>query len=385
MKFNKIQRKCNFKVHLPSLFQRKLFHAKIVSERIVRKGNTMGNLFLDALKNQASRPPVWFMRQAGRYLPEYRKLRESFSFLEMCKNPEAAAEASMQPIERLNMDAVICFSDILTVLQAIGLSLDFNPGPVLENPIKDIEQFRALDFKNPISRLSPIMDTLSILKKQLSEQYPDKALLGFTGLPFTLAAYAVEGKTSKNFDLIKSWMYREPEQVMEIFDTLSDIIIDYCIAQHKSGADAVQLFDSWAGTFSIEDYKTYILPCTKKIIQSLKSRNIPVILFIHGGAHLLPAMIETCPDCISLDWRVNLKTACELIPEDIAIQGNMDPSFLFAPPELVYKKATDIMQTVRNSGRKNHILNLGHGVHPTTPIEGAKAFVDAALNFCQSV
>ena len=346
---------------------------------ILLRGVMTNKLLLRTIKGESERSPVWMMRQAGRHLPEYRKLKEKYSFLELCKTPEAAAEASLQPLRRYNMDGVICFSDILVPLQAMGMELDFCPGPIFSNPIQTIEDFRRLDCPpRPIEERVPhIMQTLRILSNELNET--DKTLLGFTGAPFTLATYAIEGKTSKNFEMVRAWAYQNSDEFHEILNGLADLVSEYVIAQYRSGAEVVQLFDTWAGQLSLEDYKEFAHPYTSKIIRTAQDHNIPIILYINGGSHLLEAMIKSAPDVISVDWRLNIKDYLKIIPEHIAIQGNLDPGCLFAPVDLVRDKTNEILEATRF--RKNHILNLGHGILPTTPIPQVEAFIQTALNF----
>lgn len=336
-------------------------------------------LLIQAISGQARRSPVWMMRQAGRHLPEYRRLKEKYSFLELCQNPEASAEASLQPLLRYNMDAVICFSDILVPLQAMGMELDFCPGPVFANPIQTIQDFRKLDCPpRPIEEKVPhIMQTLNLLKKELRNT--NKTLLGFTGAPFTLATYAIEGKTSKNFEMVRAWAYQNEAEFHEILDGLANLVSEYILAQHRAGAEVVQLFDTWAGQLSLEDYRQFAHPYTSKIIQSAKQNNVPIVLYINGGSHLITAMVESSPDVISVDWRLHIADYLRLVPEHIAIQGNLDPGCLFAPVEIVRQKTLEILEATKN--RPNHILNLGHGILPTTPIPQVATFIETALEF----
>jgi len=335
------------------------------------------NLILDAVANKAERSPVWMMRQAGRHLPEYREYKERYTFLELCKTPDAAVDVSLQPLRRYDMDGVICFSDILVPLEAMGMELDFNPGPVFAKPIRSIEDYRALEIPPVETNIPHIFETLRLLKQELKGK--GKALLGFTGAPFTLASYAIEGKTSKNFESIKSWSYHSPDTLKEILEGLADLVADYVLAQQKAGADLVQIFDTWAGQLSLEDYREFAAPYTKRIIDRAREHNLPITLYINGGSHLIPAMVECKPDVISVDWRLHIRDYLKMIPEEIAIQGNLDPAQLFAPPEQVREKTLEILEATKH--RSNHILNLGHGILPTTPIPGVEAFVDTALNF----
>ncbi len=336
-------------------------------------------LIIKAITGKAHRSPVWMMRQAGRHLPEYRQLKEKFSFLELCKTPSAAAEASLQPLNRYNMDGVICFSDILVPLQAMGMDLDFCPGPVFSNPIQSIDDFRKLECPpRPIEEKVPhIMQTLNILKNELKGS--SKTLLGFTGAPFTLATYAIEGKTSKNFEMVRAWAYQNSEEFHQILNGLADLVSEYILAQQRAGAEVVQLFDTWAGQLSLDDYRLFAHPYTTKIIQTAKTNNLPIVLYINGGSHLISAMVESKPDVVSVDWRLHIRDYLELIPDDIAIQGNLDPGCLFAPVDIVVQKTEEILEATKD--RPNHILNLGHGILPTTPIPQVEAFVSTALEY----
>jgi len=332
-------------------------------------------LILEAMEGRASRVPVWLMRQAGRHLPEYLALKQKYSFLELCKTTEAAVEASLQPIRRYNMDGVICFSDILVPLEAMGLELDFNPGPVFAHPLrsfKDLDRIQDIDVK---ARVPHILEILSTLKAHPETQ--GKTILGFTGAPYTLASYAIEGKTSKDFEHVKAWMYRDKSGFLKLMDRLADLVIAYILEQKKAGADAVQLFDTWAGHLSREDYRDFVCPSTEKIIAVAKENQLPLILYCNGGSHLMPEMLSLKPDCLSLDWRMSLKDYCLKIPDSIAIQGNLDPSCLYGSKELVIQRTRELLDFGKKRGR--YILNLGHGLLPNTPIENVKAFVDCAL------
>ena len=333
---------------------------------------------LDALAGKAHSSPVWMMRQAGRHLPEYRELRKTFSFLDMLKNPQAAAQASFQPIERYDVDGVIVFSDILVPLQALGMDLDFQPGPILKNPIRSLREFQLLLEPNLRESASSILETLNILREEL-RRLPKKTLLGFAGAPYTLATYAIEGKSSKHFEYVKGWLYKDPKGFLTILDRLADLTIEYLLLQNQAGAEAVQLFDTWAGELSLEEYTKMVLPSTQKIFEALKHHGIPSILYANGASHLIDAQILSGADAISVDWRRDISFYVDKIPAGIGIQGNLDPSMLFAPEKRIIQETNRILQAVR--GRGNHILNLGHGLHPTTPIEGVKTFVRTAREF----
>jgi uroporphyrinogen decarboxylase len=332
---------------------------------------------LKALAGKSKKSPVWMMRQAGRHLPEYRELRKEYSFLQLLQAPKAAAEASLQPLRRYDLDAVIVFSDILVPLQALGMDLDFRPGPYIANPLRNLAEFRALPPADFQTAAGSLMEALQILRRELTDT--PKTLLGFAGAPYTLATYAIEGKSSKHFEFVKGWLYQDPSGFREILDKLADLTIEYLLLQVEAGAEAVQLFDTWAGELSLETYRESILPSTAKIFEALKKKEIPTLLYANGASHLIEAQIESGADAISVDWRRDISFYLDKIPTTIGIQGNLDPSLLFAAPEKIIQETTKILQATK--GRGNHILNLGHGLHPTTPIEGVQAFVDTAKNF----
>lgn len=332
-------------------------------------------LIVQAIAGEAPRVPVWLMRQAGRHLPEYLALKQRYSFLELCKTVSAAVEASLQPIRRYNMDGVICFSDILVPLEAMGLELDFNPGPVFSQPLRTDEDLSRLEDIDVERRVPHIMQILKTLSTHPETQ--GKTLLGFTGAPYTLASYAIEGRTSKDFEHVKAWMYQRPESFMRLMDRLSDLVIAYILCQKAAGAEVVQMFDTWAGHLSKEDYARFVCPSTERILAAAKAHNLPLILYCNGGSHLVPEMLALHPACLSLDWRMSLKDYLAMIPDEVAVQGNLDPSCLYGTKDLVIQRTRELLAIGRARGR--YILNLGHGLLPNTPIDNVKAFVDQAL------
>ena len=317
--------------------------------------------------------PIWLMRQAGRYMAEYRKIREKYDFLSMCKNPEIAAEVTMQPVNRMDIDAAIIFADILLPLEGMGINLEFakNEGPVIHNPVRTAKDVEALRVINAEEDTPFVLEAIRLVKKELNGSIP---LIGFSGAPFTLASYIIEGGGSKNYVLTKTMMYNEPEVWNRLMDTISDVIINYLRAQIHAGAQVVQLFDSWVGCLSTEDYRQYVFAYSKKVIESLKNEDVPVIHFGTGSATLLPSMREAGGDVIGVDWRINLDEGWEKIGFDKSVQGNLDPVVLFSNRKVIEKKVRDILK--RADGRPGHIFNLGHGIIVGTPVDTVIALVE---------
>ena len=336
---------------------------------------TRNDQFLKACrKEKTDFTPIWLMRQAGRYMEEYRKIRSKIDFLTMCKTPDLAAEVTLQPINRIGVDAAIIFADILLPLEPMGIKLEFakNEGPVINNPIRTNEDVNALRHINTDEDLSFLPEAIRIVKQELNGKVP---LIGFSGAPFTLASYIIEGGSSKNYIHAKKMMYNEPETWNRLMGKISDVIINYLLAQIKAGAETVQLFDSWVGCLSTEDYRQYVLPHSKKIIENIKKEiNIPVIHFGTNTTTLLQSMKEAGGDVIGLDWRINLDEGWKKIGFDKAVQGNLDPLVLLSNPAEIEKRVKDILK--RADGRSGHIFNLGHGILPETPVDNVIALVD---------
>lgn len=331
-------------------------------------------LLLERIKANTRQTPVWMMRQAGRYLPEYLELKKNHSFLELCKSPELAREISLQPLRRFDVDAVICFSDILVIPEAMGMELDFQPAPIFKSPLKDYTDFSRLEFDNIKERVSHILDTLRLLKKDLEDT--DKALIGFSGAPYTLFSYMLEKKGYKQFEAPRIFAWQNPGKFTEIMFKLAEIVTEYLLAQHEAGADLLQIFDTWAGTLSNTEYEQFLLPSMRQITNTLREKNIPVAIYVNGCSHLLDKLILTNPHVLSVDWRLELSEYLKQIPTGIAVQGNLDPTVLFGTVESVRQKTLSIISQAAQ--RKNHILNLGHGILPKTPIENVEAFVQIA-------
>jgi uroporphyrinogen decarboxylase len=330
--------------------------------------------FLAACASQpVDRTPVWMMRQAGRYLPEYRAVREKVDFLTLCKTPDLALEVSLQPVTRFGMDACIVFSDILIPVEAMGVPLDFTDhGPALERPVRTMAEVDRLCIPDPHERTPFVMQTLRMLRSVLGEQ---TALIGFCGAPFTLAAYLVEGGGSRNYATTKTLLYREPAVAHALLAKLADTVAAYAAAQAAAGAQAIQVFDTWAGELAPDAYARFALPYQQVVIERIKAAGIPAILFVNGCAGVLDLMTQAGADVLSVDWRIGLDTVRARVGNALSLQGNVDPAVLLATPSAVTSAARGAMHAAGPSG---HILNLGHGILPETPLECARAFVDAA-------
>ena len=328
--------------------------------------------FLDAAaRRPVDRPPAWMMRQAGRYLPEYRKVREKLSFFGLCENVDAAVEVSLQPFERFRPDGVILFSDILVPVRAMGAGVTMDDGgPKLAHPIRTAKDVEALHGFDPEGETRFVMEILRRLRRSVGDS---AALLGFTGAPWTLASYLVEGGGSKNFTAIKGMMSREPHTLRALLTKLSGMVASYLSAQLDAGADVVQLFDTWAGDLSPLDYREFALPYVRDAIAKVARRGKPVIYFVNGIAGILEAAGETGADVLSIDWRCRLSDARRRFP-DRALQGNFDPSLLFGTPEAIRDRAAGM---IGETGGVGHIVNLGHGILPDTPVESVSAFYEA--------
>jgi len=324
--------------------------------------------------------PVWFMRQAGRYMKEYQRIRRRVDFLTLCKSPELAAEVTLQPVEVLGMDAAILFSDILIPVEAMGMDLKFyeKKGPVFRNPVRDEKGVRGLRVINPDDDVPFVMETIRILRNRL-----DIPLIGFSGAPFTLATYMIEGGTSKNFLLTKRMIFQRPELYSALMEKVTETVARYLRGQIRAGAQAVQLFDTWAGVLSPQDYRQYALPYVKSVIKAIKSeiRNpksaiprVPVIYFVGQCAGLLEEIRGCGADVIGIDWRINIDDAIRRTGKRFSVQGNLDPCALFLPRDRIRPHIRDILR--RASIARGHIFNLGHGILPETPVENVKAVVE---------
>lgn len=318
------------------------------------------------------RTPVWMMRQAGRYLPEYQAVRKNVDFLTLCKTPDLALEVSLQPVKRFGMDACIVFSDILIPVEAMGVPLDFTEhGPALAQPVRTMAEVDRLRIPDPLEQTPFVMQTLRMLRSVLGDE---TALIGFCGAPFTLAAYLIEGGGSKNYALTKTLLYREPAVAHALLAKLADAIAAYAAAQVAAGAQAIQVFDTWAGELAPDAYERFALPYQQVVIERVKAAGVPTILFVNGCAGVLELLTQARADVLSIDWRIGLDAVRARLGTKTALQGNVDPAVLLSTPEAVTEAAHAAM---RATGPQGHILNLGHGILPTTPIECAQAFIDA--------
>src|SRR6266853_4546313 len=329
--------------------------------------------FLQAcLRRPVPFTPIWLMRQAGRYMPEYRAVRARLGFLELCKSPEAAAEVTLQPVERLGVDAAILFADILLVLEPLGVGLEFTrgDGPRIGRPVRSSQAARALPQIDVDDALGFVYETVARARKALAERVP---LIGFAGAPFTLASYLIEGGPSREFLLTKRFMRAERRAWEALMSRLSVIVGEFLNGQIAAGAQAVQLFDSWVGTLSPSDYREFVQPWSRESIRRL-TPGTPVIHFGVGTAGLLPLMKETGGDVLGLDWRVELGPTWDRLGHDIAVQGNLDPAVLLSNVGAIRRATQSILDGAK--GRPGHIFNLGHGVHQETPVENVKALVD---------
>lgn len=332
-----------------------------------------------ALRLPVDYTPVWMMRQAGRYLPEYRELRaEAGSFMALATDPELACEVTLQPLRRFELDAAILFSDILTIPDAMGLGLHFvaGEGPAFDNPVRTESDVKKLFVPDPHDKLKYVVDAVSTIRKALDGAVP---LIGFSGSPWTLATYMIEGGATKNFSEIKGMMYQSPELLHHVLDVLADSVIVYLNAQIEAGAQAVMVFDTWGGVLTPRDYELFSLQYMRKIVDGLKreheGQTIPVTLFTKNGGDWLSSMADTGCDALGVDWTLNLADARKRVDGRVALQGNMDPSILYGSPDRIREEVATILKSY-GSG-EGHIFNLGHGIHQTVNPEHAKVFVDA--------
>ena len=314
--------------------------------------------------------PVWFMRQAGRYMAEYRALREQHSLLEICRQPELAVQVTLQPVDRIDVDAAILFSDLLLPLEPMGIPFDFikGEGPAIEKPVRSAADVDRLRRFEPREALAHVLSTIRLLRRELEDRVP---LIGFAGAPFTLASYAIEGGPSSNYAKTKAMMYGEPKVWHSLCGIFASVVADYLRAQVEAGVQAVQIFDSWVGALNPDDYREFAMPHTKQILDAAQSTGVPVIHFGTSTATLLETMAEAGGDVIGADWRIPLDEAWDKIGHDRAIQGNLDPTLLLGPIDRMLEGADDVLR--RAAGRPGHIFNLGHGILPETPVEHVQA------------
>jgi uroporphyrinogen decarboxylase len=361
--------------------QQKQRLASILSDPAQPKTSTVSpaspatdSLFLRACRREPTeRTPIWLMRQAGRYLPEYRAIRDKVSFIELCKNPQLCAEVMIATVNRLGVDAAIIFADLLPILEPMGMELEYaqGEGPVIHNPVRESDDIDRVVELESVESLSFVTDTVCLTRAGLPPSIP---VIGFAGAPFTLASYAIEGGGSRNYLHTKTLMYRDQGAWDALMSRLTRSVARYLNAQIAAGAQCLQLFDSWVGCLGVADYRQFVLPHVKSLIETI-TPGVPVIHFGAGNPALLPAMSEAGGDVIGVDWRIELSAAWQAIGYDKAVQGNLDPVALFAPRDEVRRRAHDILRQA--AGRPGHIFNLGHGILPQTPVDNVLALIEA--------
>jgi uroporphyrinogen decarboxylase len=331
------------------------------------------------LRQPVDTTPVWLMRQAGRYLPEYRKVREQAgSFMDLCTNPELACKVTMQPLERFPLDAAILFSDILTIPDAMGLGLYFEEGegPRFKNPLRRAADVRALGVPDPETNLRYVMDAVRTIRRELDNRIP---LIGFSGSPWTLATYMVEGSSTKTFSRVKGMLYSEPALLHELLDTIAESVTTYLNAQVEAGAQALMIFDTWGGVLTPRDYRDFSLQYMQKIVSGLtreaEDRKVPVILFTKGGGQWLEEMAATGADALGIDWSTDIGEARRRVGNRVALQGNLDPATLYGTPEVIRERVAGILDAFGPGS--GHVFNLGHGINPDVDPENAGVLVNA--------
>lgn len=335
------------------------------------------DLFLRAIKGETvKRPPVWMMRQAGRYLPEFIALREKYDFFTRCQTPELATEITVQPIRRFPLDAAIIFSDILVVPQAMGLNFEMkeNIGPWLENPIREKSDFDRIEAKGTSEKLSYVFDAVKLTKKELNDSIP---LIGFAGAPWTILCYAVEGRGSKTFDKAKGFCFSNPDLAHKLLQAITDATKEYLLKKIEAGVDVVQLFDSWGGLLSPKDYQEFSLPYIKQIVETVSDK-VPVTVFAKGCWFALEEMSEMGADALGIDWTLSPQKARELAGNNITLQGNFDPARLLSPIPEIQKMVKEMIDAF---GVQRYIANLGHGILPGIPVDHAKAFIESVVEY----
>lgn len=340
----------------------------------------MNDTFLRACRGEkVDYTPVWLMRQAGRYMKEYQEVRARVDFLTLCKTPELAAQVTLQPIDILGADAAILFSDILIPVEAMGMGLEFSEkkGPVLADPVRNKSGADRLIIPDTEDSMPFVLETIKILRQKL--QVP---LIGFSGAPYTLATYIIEGGSSKNFMHTKRMMYQSPALFGNLLDKITLTVVEYLSAQIRAGAQAVQIFDSWGGNLSPYDYEKTVFPFVKRAIRELRKFDVPIIYFVNDCPGLLGIVKKCGADVIGVDWRVDLGKAIRTLGKKVSVQGNLDPCVLLGPKELIEDRVKDIL--FKGEAARGHIFNLGHGILPETPVENARALIDAVHTYSRT-
>jgi len=335
-------------------------------------GLTGGNRFLRAcLRKPVDRPPIWFLRQAGRYMAEYREVRKHHTLVEICKRPDLAAEVTITAAEKLGVDAAIIFADLLLPLEPMGLDFEFvaGEGPMVHHPLRTVEAIDRLR----VDRAGQLEYVAAAIAKVAGHFGDAMGMIGFCGAPFTLASYMIEGGSSRNYVHTKQMMYGEPYAWQKLLDKLVVVLMAFCRQQIDAGADVIQIFDSWVGSLSVEDYRDYVLPVTTRLVRAVQEMGVPVIYFGVETASLLPVMRETGANVMGLDWRTPLDEGWKAVGQGCAVQGNLDPITLFAPEPILETRVKQVL--AQAAGRAGHIFNLGHGIVPGTPVENVRAVV----------
>jgi uroporphyrinogen decarboxylase len=340
----------------------------------------MKDLLLRAVRKEpVERAPIWVMRQAGRYLKEYMAVKANYDFMTMCRTPKVAAEVSKQPIDIIGMDAGIIFSDILVPVEAMGIKVTFEKdhGPKLHNPVRTIEDINNLIVPEPDEKMPFVAESIKLFRESLNDDIP---VLGFSGSPWTLASYMIEGGGSKNYTKIKSLMYNDKKHFFELMEKITETVVKHLYAQIKAGVSLVQIFDTWAGMLSYSDYVEYAFPYQKKVISEIKKlSDTPVTLYINGCGNILEKMVETGADVLSIDWMIDLADAKKRVGSKVSLQGNMDPCILYGSPDFVKAKT---IETIEKFGKETgYIFNLGHGVLPDLPVENVKTMVNTVKSY----
>ena len=333
--------------------------------------------FLDACRgHQPAHTPLWIMRQAGRYLPEYREVRAKVSFLELCRTPELCAKVTLQPIDRFGLDAAILFSDILTVVEVFGIEIDFDPGPQIATPVRTADDIAGLELREVDDTLSYVFDAVRACKSALEDRVP---LIGFAGAPFTTVSYLIEGSSTKDFRHTKSLMWREPEAFATLLGQMTDVTAMYLTRQVEAGADALQIFESWGGALAPADYMEHVWPHLERLLKHALALGVPVIAFPRGNANLLARLAPVLPAggdlVVGIDWALDLGRALDILGPDRVVQGNLDPMLLFAPPDVLRARARAVVETGRRA--RGHVFNLGHGISRHTDPAQVQILVDA--------
>jgi len=332
----------------------------------------VSDLYLRACRGlPVPRPPVWLMRQAGRYLPEYREVRGKVDFLTLCQTPELAARVTVQPVDRLGVDAAILFSDLLVPAPSMGLELTFDPGPVIGNPVRSAADVKKLRVPDPAQEIPSVYETIRLVRRELDGRVP---LIGFGGAPFTLAAYLVEGHGTRSFETWKRMIYAAPEVATELLDLLARVQERYLVAQVEAGAQAIQVFDTWAGLLPASELEKFAVGPARRVIEAVRATGVPVTYFALDVAHGWDVVAKCGADVIGVDWRSSLKGADAALGGRFVLQGNLDPCVLLANPETVARRTRAMLEDGR--GLRGHVANLGHGILPQTPVECAQAFVE---------